>query len=1016
MLKKINTYLLIALGIGIIFHGSTIFFTLERSYDALIHLFFAEHYASNWFEPWNYKWYTGFTVVCYPPLVHQLLGLLSFIGGFKFAMYLLAFFIIVLFISGVYRYSLILTKNENYAGFAALFAVFSSAFIETLHIYGQLPTLMGMSLLFHGLPEIYKWIVFGKLRNLVASLIIIAITVSSHHVTPIFGMVFFIFPLIGLALMDLSKKQVGTYKAITLKVFIQSFIKSFKKIVGFGLGSLVLIVFCILPYWINTKNNPITQVPIPHGSRDNYLEVLSSGLMFFIIPYGIILLLFPFIFYKLFTRRTLFFGLSFSMLVLLGTGGTTPLPKMILGENAFSILTLDRFTFWATMMSMPIVGEFFYRLFKTDIKDTLLKKYRKAYYVIGCTIIGLITAFFAVFTLTLGEFRPSQPDKIKMLPIVNFLNQDQHYKWRYLTLGFGDQMALLGLETKALSVDGNYNSARQLPELTTRAVERLENCKFKGIEGIGSLQQFLAYPEKFNLKYIFSNDKFYDPILYFTGWQRLAPLENGIVVWEKQNVKPLSRIIPKKELPTYQRIIWGIVPVGSVVIALLFFGYMFMSKKSVSFTLSKSKELPNRFTRLQHIWCYVLFVLSLWGSYKLYLSNNPQETPIQVLNAYYNAMDFKVFEEAHSYLDPAKNKSLDQFMLEISVTDGLLSSYAKLDGITHHIISKNNNSATIESTTSWITPLEVITNTEIHTLIKRKQSWYIEPKAMSSEIPQNQFFTENTTVFYNQGRRKVSTEQTYHDDILPQPVLKVLSAKLIQRDSSYHIIGEIQNIDHFPADISFKATVLDAKEVPLATFSTKLATKHKLNPMETTAFRIDFEETAWVDINESASGTFDPNEFHKKEFKSQPVSFILHASSTVATKDLYQNLHLNKVTVNNERLSGNLFNSGTKEVTIPETIISYYKDQSLVWVDHNFIKESIRPHRTGIFDFQLIKDLQIDVINDDYKNTYVNGILNEIASADKLKDYQYESLIKDVITIENNTGIKLSFNNFIGKL
>ena len=186
--------------------------------------------------------------------------------------------------------------------------------------------------------------------------------------------------------------------------------------------------------------------------------------------------------------------------------------------------------------------------------------------------------------------------------------------------------------------------------------------------------------------------------------------------------------------------------------------------------------------------------------------------------------------------------------------------------------------------------------------------------------------------------------------------------------------------------------------------------------METTAFRIDFEETAWLDINESASGTFDPNEFHKKEFKSQPVSFILHASSTVATKDLYQNLHLNKVTVNNERLSGNLFNSGTKEVTIPETIISYYKDQSLVWVDHNFIKESIRPHRTGIFDFQLIKDLQIDVINDDYKNTYVNGILNEIASADKLKDYQYESLIKDVITIENNTGIKLSFNNFIGKL
>ena len=66
-----NRYLIIALLIGVVFHGFGIFFTLEGTYDALIHLFFADHYASHWFEPWNYKWYTGFTVMGYPPLVHQ---------------------------------------------------------------------------------------------------------------------------------------------------------------------------------------------------------------------------------------------------------------------------------------------------------------------------------------------------------------------------------------------------------------------------------------------------------------------------------------------------------------------------------------------------------------------------------------------------------------------------------------------------------------------------------------------------------------------------------------------------------------------------------------------------------------------------------------------------------------------------------------------------------------------------------------------------------------------------------
>jgi hypothetical protein len=52
------------------------------------------------------------------------------------------------------------------------------------------------------------------------------------------------------------------------------------------------------------------------------------------------------------------------------------------------------------------------------------------------------------------------------------------------------------------------------------------------MEGIGSLQQFLTVPEKYNLKYVF-RDKFYDPILYFfvagTGFPLL---ENGIMVWE----------------------------------------------------------------------------------------------------------------------------------------------------------------------------------------------------------------------------------------------------------------------------------------------------------------------------------------------------------------------------------------------------------------------------------------------------------------------------------------------------
>ncbi|NNC61682.1 MAG: hypothetical protein HKO11_05065, partial [Eudoraea sp.] len=425
-MKQTNLLLLLALVIGLGFHGSALFFTLESTYDALIHLFFADHYATKWWEPWEYRWYTGFTVMGYPPLAHQMMALFSFLGGLKFGLYSVALAGIVLFITGAYRFGLLLTGNRRIAGYTALLAVGSSTFIETLHVFGQLPSIIGLSVLLHALPEIYEWIRTGRAVKLLMALSLIAVTVTSHHVTPIFGMVFFIFPLIGMAIMDDAREGVENAKQITFKVFLFSFRKLFWRIVSFGMGSLALIIVCILPYWINSKQNPITQVPIPHGSRDNFLEVTSSGLVFFLIPWGILLFLLPYIYYRFYSKRYLFFGISFSILTLLGTGGTTPLPRMLLGDTAFNILTLDRFTLWATIMALPVFAEFMYRLVEGDLKESLKKRFGAIYHrLIGGFLVGGIL-IMVIFTMSLGYFRPSQPQKIKMLPIVNFLNQDMH--------------------------------------------------------------------------------------------------------------------------------------------------------------------------------------------------------------------------------------------------------------------------------------------------------------------------------------------------------------------------------------------------------------------------------------------------------------------------------------------------------------------------------------------------------------------------------------------------------------
>ncbi len=1027
MHEKSNKYLITAILLGLAFHGTSVFFTIETTYDALIHLFFADHYASSWLEPWNYKWYTGFTVMSYPPLVHQAIGALSLIAGVKFGLFTVAFIAILLFVTGVYRFSLLMTSNRKVAGYASILAVLSSSFVETLHLFGQLPSIVGVSVLMHALPEIYLWLKTGKIRYYFTCISLISVTVTSHHVTPIFGMIFFIFPLIGMAIMDAATDEVASVKDVTIKIFIRTFFKLFRRIVVFGFSSLVIIVGCILPYWINSKKNPITQVPIPHGSRDNFLEVTSSGLVFFLIPWGIMLILLPYIFYRFYSKRYWFFGLSLTVSTVLGTGGTTPIPLKVLGETAFNILTLDRFTLWASIMSLPLFGEFAYRFVEGDLKDLIQNWLGSVYHRIIGGVLAALYLFMTIFTMSLGYFRPSQPQKIKMLPIVNFLYQDQHDHWRYMTLGFGDQMAWLSAQTKAMSVDGNYHSARRLPELTTRPIERLENSKFRGLEGIGSLQQFLTTPEKYHLKYIFSNDKFYDPILYFCGWQRLQQLENGIMVWEKLNVPPAPSILPKEDVSLWLKVLWGMMPLATVLFAfilnvqMLWLRLLKTRKKEVpaymKFTNNYTK-FPKWLLKFTHIWGVFLAICIFYGIYLFYIKNESHHSPENAVLAYYDALDFKRFEDAHNLLDPDCGISIAQYMLQVSVTDGLLSSYAKMDGIKTTMITETDSLANMKVEMEWITPLERMETFTYKSLVKKQGKWYLLPDDVTQDLPPDQLYSGNLTEYFNQGRRRITTEQTHHEDILKQPVLEILSAKLVKNGKSYSIIGDVQNIDNVPADVVLKGTLYNDDNKQLATYNAKHQVKHKIMPKEVTAFRINFEGIAWSKTEDSIPKTFNPDEFTPIEFEEQPTKFNLQIAGNTAKTDLYKSTTVNEIKIDSTGLlSGILFNSGLQEVTIPQLIISYYNaDQEKIWVDHKYIPEGIRQQRKLYFEYKLLENDQISCVSDDMTNCFVNGLPNGPIS-DKIvpnRIRNHTGTVLQPVSHQNYSYIKIELNTYVG--
>ena len=540
---SLTAILLLALAI----HGPLLLMQLPASsYDANTHMFLSAHYAKHWFNPWNEGWYAGFSQTTYPPLTHQWIALFSHLFGLTMAYMFVQLCVILLLTVGVYRYAR-LWVEERAAGYAALGAVLLGSLAMLVYQAGQLPTTFGAALTLNALPFLYEWSRSARGSALLKGVLITLAAAAVHHVTLLFAMVLFALPVVWLALLD--RKREGSDA---------SFGGVISRAAVFGAIAGILSGVVLLPYFIALWQNPITQMPIPHGSRDNYIFNINSGLNFWIIPYGALILTLPFIFFRGLSERRLrplFFGWWITMLI--GLGGTTPVARLLLGR-AFQVLTFERFTFWSTIMALPIVGL---------LCLELIERWRMQ------AVVALSLAGVASFALAVAwtVFRPINVSPFKVDPVIAFLNRDDHSKFRYITLGFGNQFSRVATNTDAGSVDGDYNSARLLPELTAYGAGQLNNAKYYGAAGMESLRAMLKHANQYGLKYIFVRDRYYEPLLAFAGWRPTETYDNGnVTLWVKDDVPPAHKIdagaLPP---PAWQGLLWGTLPILSSIFALL---------------------------------------------------------------------------------------------------------------------------------------------------------------------------------------------------------------------------------------------------------------------------------------------------------------------------------------------------------------------------------------------------------------------------------------------------------------
>jgi hypothetical protein len=949
--------LLVALALGLLIHGIVIFFTMPSTYDAYVHIFFADHYSRFWFEPWEYRWYTGFLTISYPPLVHQMIALISKVFPLKVAFSIYAILIFEALIVGIYRFSKIFF-TKKVAGISAILAVVMSSLVETVHVFGQVPTLTGMAFLLNSLPFLYYFFKTSDWRYLLLALSFLAVVVSSHHVTAIFGMVFFIAPAVWMAILDKnpelgSKPLFGNFFPELLKEIWNC--KA--EILIFGVVMIFLAINLIFPYWYWSRTDPITQVSIPHGSRDNFFEETSSGLVFYVIPLLLVLSMLPVISF-LITRKKRHIGwaVSFYLCLLFGSGGTTPLPKMMLGENAFNILTLDRFGFWASIISIPYISQFIESFLTGSIKNYWQKKFGETSHFLLSGLTGFSYFLFIIYIFHLANFRPLQPSEVEIQPILNFLNRDDHMRWRFLALGFGDQMAWLSANSLGASIDGNYHSARRLPEMTSRAVERLENAKFLKDEGLASLTDFLTDAEKYSLKYIFSNDRYYDPLLFYTGWNRNIQLENGIMVWEKGIISPIQPIRPTEVSPVLKKA-WGILPVFALSLAVIL-TFIYLSRFKKHLQEETSNEVVTIFPKP------VIF-LSAWLPFMVFsgflinrlyelLLVNPQKDPITTLYSYYDHLDFQRFEKVFSFFKPNPGYNLDQFLLEKSVKDGgLLPNYAKLDQLKIDTLVLNENAAKFNIQSVWRTSIGLQYQRDTLSMVRNKNSWYILPERFQPKIADEQIISYTYTLFKKMGKRSASSFPTVKDDRLNKPFAAFSQVNLVQNGNQLFLTGEFLNADNIPLTLAMKATVFFAGDSS-STFYPKKNLHYNLSPKANTWFEIELGDIA----------------------KNTIESIKLDTEADISERGYIRGGEFTYELINESKdeilLKGEMYNPLTLEITIPGLLycLKDTKDRVLevgLWVHKRAIKSGV----SEVFDIQINKsknkrfvrnDIPIDLI------------------------------------------------------
>jgi MFS family permease len=516
------------------------------TFDMYNHLFFSKHYKENWFSLIDQKLSAGLDLSSYPPLIHQIIALLSFIFPLKASYYftLIIFWILLSYFSAGFFLDYLKVRNKFWLVY--LFIFFSTGILVSIFVFGQITTIAGLAFGFISLYYFNRFLRKDNLKNIILSSISLSLSAFSNNFSFLLVAIFYLFLL------------VFEWKVLLRKP------KDFTLFLIFTLFLVSIVYYPLIQKSVRSSLVPQQEIwhwsRYPFTSSINFERWLSIyGILIFMLAFPVLLILSKVKNWKEYLKLYLIAIFFF----LLGLGRTTPLTKIFLGLEHW--LTYERFSLVSSIVFASLFVLFIPEPSSTEIS---FRKHRTNILPIIFLILFVsinIEWLYYSHTLFFGHPVKHSDNKRQEITsyVLSFLNNVSS-NYRYQTFGYGRPIGEIYFYSKLPTLDTDYFTGRTVDWMKNSGIDEIDQAKDKNF-----LDTFMNFTNKYSVKYIVTFNDFYHQYMKLYDWKLLESKSfdgKNVMIWENPN--KIKEVSSEKEEIGIFNYLWGILPLATLFVFL----------------------------------------------------------------------------------------------------------------------------------------------------------------------------------------------------------------------------------------------------------------------------------------------------------------------------------------------------------------------------------------------------------------------------------------------------------------